>query len=122
MTRNGIAPTLCLAAATLAAEQGGYPHEGRHPLRRGTGGHDASLLEVRPRARLFNRPTDIAFTKNGDFYVSDGCGNSRVVKFTKDGKYLLDLGQEGNQARRIQYAALGRGGFQRDCLGQRPRE
>jgi len=37
---------------------------------------------------LFNRATDIAFASNGDFYVSDGCGNSRVVKFSRDGRFL----------------------------------
>ncbi|MBI3694700.1 MAG: 6-bladed beta-propeller [Acidobacteria bacterium] len=46
--------------------------------------------------KTFNRPTDIAFTPSGDaFYVSDGYGNSRVVKFTKDGKYLMDWGKRG---------------------------
>lgn len=43
----------------------------------------------------FNKPTDIAFAKNGDFYVSDGYGNTRVVKFSKDGKYLLEWGKAG---------------------------
>ena len=46
-------------------------------------------------AKTFNRPTDIAFAKYGDFYVSDGYGNSRVVKFSRDGKYLLDWGKRG---------------------------
>jgi DNA-binding beta-propeller fold protein YncE len=46
-------------------------------------------------SKTFNRPTDIAFTRNGDFYISDGYGNSRVVKFSKDGKYLLDWGKRG---------------------------
>jgi len=45
--------------------------------------------------KTFNRPTDIAFAKNGDFYISDGYGNSRVVKFSKEGKYLLDWGKRG---------------------------
>lgn len=45
--------------------------------------------------KTFNRPTDIAFTPSGDFYVSDGYGNSRVVKFSGDGKYLLDWGKRG---------------------------
>ncbi len=45
--------------------------------------------------RTFNRPTDIAFAPNGDFYVSDGYGNSRVVKFSKDAKYLLEWGRRG---------------------------
>jgi DNA-binding beta-propeller fold protein YncE len=46
-------------------------------------------------ARSFNRPTDIAFAANGDFYVSDGYGNSRVVKFNAKGEYLLDWGKKG---------------------------
>lgn len=45
--------------------------------------------------KTFNRPTDIAFTPSGDFYVSDGYGNSRVVKFNKDGKFLLAWGKRG---------------------------
>lgn len=45
--------------------------------------------------KTFNRPTDIAFTPSGDFYVSDGYGNSRVVKFNKDGKFLLTWGKRG---------------------------
>ena len=43
----------------------------------------------------FNRPTDIQFLPNGDFFVSDGYGNSRIVKFNKDGKFLLAWGQKG---------------------------
>lgn len=45
--------------------------------------------------RRFNKPTDVAFAASGDFYVSDGYGNSRVVKFNKDGKYLLAWGKPG---------------------------
>ena len=50
----------------------------------------------------FNLPTDIAFARTGrdnytgDFYVSDGYGNSRVVKFDKTGKYLMDWGKPGS--------------------------
>lgn len=43
----------------------------------------------------FNRPTDIAFLPNGDFFVTDGYGNSRVVKFSAGGKYLLEWGKRG---------------------------
>ncbi len=46
-------------------------------------------------ARTFNRPTDVAFAANGDFYVSDGYGNSRVVKFSGKGEYLLEWGKKG---------------------------
>jgi DNA-binding beta-propeller fold protein YncE len=43
----------------------------------------------------FNRPTNVAFAPNGDFYVSDGYVNSRVVHFNKDGKYLGQWGRKG---------------------------
>ena len=44
----------------------------------------------------FNAPTDVAVAPNGDFYVGDGYGNSRVVKFDKDGKFLLEWGTPGD--------------------------
>jgi peptidylamidoglycolate lyase len=43
----------------------------------------------------FNLPTDVAVLKDGSFYVSDGYGNSRIVKFSKEGKYLFEWGKEG---------------------------
>lgn len=43
----------------------------------------------------FNMPTDIAVCKDGSFYVSDGYGNSRIVKFSKSGKYLFQWGKKG---------------------------
>lgn len=43
----------------------------------------------------FNQPTDIAFAPNGDFFVTDGYGNSRVVKYSRDGKYLKEWGKKG---------------------------
>ncbi len=44
----------------------------------------------------FNRPTDVAFAPNGDVFISDGYGNSRVIKFDKNGKYLLEWGKKGS--------------------------
>src|SRR5262249_15247123 len=46
----------------------------------------------------FNKPTDVAVARSGEFYVSDGYGNSRVVKFSKDGKYLKEWGRNGTGA------------------------
>jgi sugar lactone lactonase YvrE len=43
----------------------------------------------------FNKPTDIAFAPDGNFFVSDGYGNARVVKFDKSGKFLLAWGKKG---------------------------
>jgi len=45
----------------------------------------------------FARPTDIAWLPDGTFFVSDGYVNTRVVKFDKDGKFLLTWGQKGNE-------------------------
>ena len=44
----------------------------------------------------FNLPTDVAVSPDGSFYVSDGYGNSRVIKFSKDGTYLFEWGKFGN--------------------------
>jgi peptidylamidoglycolate lyase len=44
----------------------------------------------------FNRPTDVAVAPDGCFYVSDGYRNSRVVKFSASGKYLLSWGTYGD--------------------------
>jgi DNA-binding beta-propeller fold protein YncE len=43
----------------------------------------------------FNLPTDVAFAPNGDLYVTDGYGSARVVKYSRDGKYLLQWGTRG---------------------------
>jgi sugar lactone lactonase YvrE len=45
--------------------------------------------------KTFNKPTDIGFASNGDFYVTDGYGNSRVVRFSPAGKYLMTWGKPG---------------------------
>lgn len=44
----------------------------------------------------FNLPTDIAFAPDGSLYVSDGYANERVVKFSSEGKYLLEWGKRGS--------------------------
>jgi DNA-binding beta-propeller fold protein YncE len=43
----------------------------------------------------FNLPTDVGFAPNGDLYVSDGYGGARVVKYSREGKYLLEWGKRG---------------------------
>jgi DNA-binding beta-propeller fold protein YncE len=43
----------------------------------------------------FNRPTNLAFAPNGDFFVSDGYVNSRVVRYNKDGEYITHWGRKG---------------------------
>ena len=45
--------------------------------------------------RHFNRPTDIAVLADGSFYVSDGYRNTRVAKFSADGKFMYQWGRPG---------------------------
>jgi len=39
----------------------------------------------------FNMPTDVSVLSDGSFYVSDGYGNSRIMKFSKQGKFLFQI-------------------------------
>ena len=47
----------------------------------------------------FNRPTGVAIARNGDIFVSDGHGgdsNARIVKFSKEGKFMTAWGTKGS--------------------------
>jgi sugar lactone lactonase YvrE len=47
----------------------------------------------------FNAPSDVALAPNGDIFVADGHGdgtNARIVKFSKDGKFIKAWGKEGS--------------------------
>ncbi len=44
----------------------------------------------------FNQPTDVAFDREGNIYVADGEGNSRVLKFNKFGNVIGGWGMKGN--------------------------
>ena len=46
----------------------------------------------------FNGPTDVVIAPNGDIFVSDGHvanANGRIVKFSKDGKFIKTWGKKG---------------------------
>ena len=65
--------------------------------------HDGKLLMTLGESRIpgndsshFNYPTDVAVSIDGSFYVSDGYRNSRIIKFSKDGKYLFQWGKKGD--------------------------
>ena len=49
---------------------------------------------------VFDRPTGIAFAPNGDIFVSEGhaptFGNSRIMKFDKNGKFIKSFGHLGS--------------------------
>ncbi len=47
----------------------------------------------------FNGPSDVLVAPNGDIFVADGHGgdtNARIVKLTKDGKFIKAWGQKGS--------------------------
>ena len=51
---------------------------------------------------LFDRPTGVAIAANGDIFVSDGhspnkSNSARIVKFTKDGKFIKTWGRLGSE-------------------------
>jgi DNA-binding beta-propeller fold protein YncE len=48
---------------------------------------------------IFNRPTDITIhPETGELFVSDGYGNSRVHKFSPEGKHIKSWGEPGTDA------------------------
>jgi sugar lactone lactonase YvrE len=47
----------------------------------------------------FNSPSDVVVGNNGDIFVADGHGentNARIVKFSKDGKFIKAWGKKGS--------------------------
>lgn len=46
----------------------------------------------------FNLPTDVAVRADGGFYVSDGYGNTRVLRFDAHGRFLSQWGKPGKGA------------------------
>jgi NHL repeat len=58
---------------------------------------------------LFNKPADLAFARNGDIYVADGYGNSRVVKFDGYGNYINSWGKFGADIGEFNFASRRRG-------------
>ena len=59
----------------------GYDGKDYHSIKRGAG--------------PFNRPTSLGIGPGGELYVSDGYGNSRVHKFSPDGKLIKSWGGPG---------------------------
>lgn len=65
--------------------------------------HDGELLLEFGESRIpgadtthFNLPTDVAVLDDGGFFVSDGYGNSRVLKFSSDGEFEFQWGTKGS--------------------------
>jgi len=68
--------------------------EGKVLMTLGKAGQGGKGLDV------FDRPTGIAFAANGDIFISEGhaptFGNSRIMKFDKNGKFIKTFGRPGS--------------------------
>jgi sugar lactone lactonase YvrE len=82
---------------------------------RGAGGKGHQVIKFSPEGKVlmtigkagvagegpdvFNQPTDVVVAPNGDIFVADGhreTGNSRIVKFAKDGTFIKAWGKRGS--------------------------
>ena len=70
--------------------------------------HDGDLLLTLGENRVagadsehFNLPTDVAVLSDGSFYVSDGYANTRIVKFSPQGKFQFQWGEAGSSEGRF---------------------
>lgn len=45
----------------------------------------------------FDLPTDMVFLNDNSFFVSDGYGNSRIIKFSKKGSWQFSFGKKGTE-------------------------
>jgi DNA-binding beta-propeller fold protein YncE len=58
-------------------------------------GYTGTVDSIERAAGPFNRPTNLSVAPNGELYVSDGYGNARVHRYSKDGALLQSWGQPG---------------------------
>jgi hypothetical protein len=49
-----------------------------------------------PQPYVFSRQTDVGWDRDGNIFVSDGYGNSRVVKYDKSGRFVKSVGSRGS--------------------------
>jgi peptidylamidoglycolate lyase len=49
----------------------------------------------------FCKPSAVAVMSNGDFFVSDGYCNTRIIKFDKNGKFLIQWGRNSFQGKAV---------------------
>ena len=51
--------------------------------------------QPRPGWGTFNRPTDVAWDREGNVFIADGYNNSRVVKVDRHGRWVKTWGERG---------------------------
>ena len=61
-----------------------------------TGATSTDYRAIKRVGEPFNRPTDVAFGPSGEIIVSDGYGNARIHRFSKEGELLESWGGIGD--------------------------
>jgi sugar lactone lactonase YvrE len=61
-----------------------------------TGASGFDYRTIRRTGPPFHLPTNLALAPGGEMYVTDGYGNARVHKFSRDGSLLLSWGETGS--------------------------
>ena len=70
--------------------------EGRVAMVLGRRPEPGEAAPLAPEPYTFNRPTDVAWDAAGNIFVADGYGNSRVVKYDKNGRFIASVGSKGS--------------------------
>jgi NHL repeat len=67
----------------------------RNAIMTGNTGRPSFTRKTGPPSETFGRQTDVAWLPDGTFFVADGYEETRVVKFDKNGKFLMAWGERG---------------------------
>lgn len=86
-------PSTTLGASGLGHQVFKFSPDGKVLMTLGKAGVSGSTPD------LFDQPTDVVVAPNGDIFVTDSHRNgknNRVVRFTKDGRYIKEWGKKGS--------------------------
>jgi NHL repeat len=70
--------------------------EGRVAMVLGRRPEPAEPAPTAPEPYRFDRPTDVGWDAAGNIFITDGYGNSRMVKYDKNGRFLKSVGSKGS--------------------------
>jgi sugar lactone lactonase YvrE len=73
----------------------------RNAVKTGNRGTPSLTKNSGPANETFGRQTDIAWLPDGTFFVADGYEETRVVKFDKDGNFLMAWGEMGEAGKEM---------------------
>ncbi len=60
-----------------------------------TGATSQDFRTIRQAGGPFHYPTNVALAADGSLFITDGYGNARVHKFSREGRHLLSWGEPG---------------------------